>query len=337
MLCKNTIYCHNNTHNLNTINRLNKLHTKYNVNPLNNANSLNSIDSLENANPLNNGKYNPYNYFITHNLINQIGGVNINAQQNESKICHELELPDNESNKLQKGGANKSNNVFNSLYKLYLIADATDNNLINNYHARLDKLKISKFEQMKMKPHISMMDIQINKANPDHRYIIDANGHMVNKLKHILTVKYHQLSPQMYLTSKKGKYQIMGEFMAKVYTAVNSSYITQFRMSFYKYLEHHLGLAKRSVKYVNGKKYYVYSYNNRELIAIPDYYHGKGIWTPHLSLIKLDKIQKYNPQLYYAYQKNGINALIYALAGVKGSLDHINMSLHFNSLRISII
>ena len=73
------------------------------------------------------------------------------------------------------------------------------------------------------------------------------------------------------------------------------------------------------------------------MIAIPEYYHGKGVWEPHLSLIKLNNIQKSNITLYNLYQENGTIALINKLRGVKGTIDNLNMSIHFNSLRFSVI
>jgi len=129
----------------------------------------------------------------------------------------------------------------------------------------------------------------------------------------------------------------MGDFVAKIYNATNPIYITHFRTSFYKYLESFLGKSTRRYIKTASKGYYVYSYRGKDLIAIPEYYHGKGVWTPHLSLIKLDKIQRSNPNLYNAYEKSGVSALIRALAGSRGSLDHFNMSRHFNIFEISVV
>jgi hypothetical protein len=236
----------------------------------------------------------------------------------------------------QNGGASHMR-VFNNSSVVYMIADATEKGFIQRYKQRLDKIGLPKQEQQKSKPHITMMEVIVNKNNPYSYLILDVNNRIINALEKLLRFGYQQLSPQIYLTSQIGKYEIMGEYMAKVYTSNNSIYITNFRMILYKYLEKLLGKGKRSIKKISGLSYYVYSYHNMELIAVPEYYHGKGIWKPHLSLVKLNKIKKYNPRLYAKYKSYGINPLIDALSGVGGSINNLNMSYHFGNLRISVI
>ena len=90
-------------------------------------------------------------------------------------------------------------------------------------------------------------------------------------------------------------------------------------------------------KSIRESNYFIYSYNGKPLIAVPEYYHGKGKWKPHMSIVKLDKINRSNPSLYLLYQKYGINALIKPLLKAKGQIETLNMSYHFRSLRISII
>lgn len=227
--------------------------------------------------------------------------------------------------------------IFNSNYKVYLIADATDNKMIDKYYNNLDILKITKKEQKNIRPHITLMELIINRENPDHKYIVDEYGQINTTLRELITAKYKQLSPQMYVKSKRDGYEIMGEFLAKIYKSSNSSYITEFRMALYRYLEIMLGKSSRKVIIYGNKKYFIYSYNGKELIAIPDYYHGKGNWKPHISIVKLDKINKLNPSLYLIYDKYGIDGLIKPLLKAKGQIEQINMSYHFNTLRISVI
>jgi hypothetical protein len=273
----------------------------------------------------------------TNNVNNQRGG---GYEPSEIIEMDEDNEPDEDSvYQEQIGGAiaKISQSPFRSFNKIYIMADATDPALINSYHNRLDKLGISARERAKLRPHISLMEIHVNNKNPDSGYILDLNGKLNRNLSRILTTQYALLSPQMYILSKKGKYDIMGDFIAKVYKSHNSMYITHFRMAFYKYVENILGKGSRTTKIVNGKKYIVYSYRGRGLLAIPAYYHGKGVWTPHLSLIRLDKVQRSIPALYKAYQMYGVNALIHAMMGVKGSMDTFNMSFHFNRLRISVV
>ena len=218
-----------------------------------------------------------------------------------------------------------------------MIADATDPSLIKHYFNRLDKLGIDRDIQEHIIPHISLMELYINMDNPDHKIIINNDGSINSKLLQIMKQQYLTINPQMHIVSKTGKYEIMGDFMAKVYTAVNSDYITQLRIVFYKYIESILGDFSRKSIIISNKKYYVYSYGGRELIAIPHFYHGKGVWKPHLSLIKMSKLQLSNPVLYSSYEQYGINVLIDALRGVKGSMNQLNLARHFNSFRITVV
>lgn len=313
----------------------------------NNNNKFNI--GVDNSCIIKNGMYNPhrYRYNDVDNAIceynygsnNMIGGAYGIRPRGPNKRRGSKSTPRSKSNSRSDSRSRgpRKRGYFKSGYKVYLIADATDQRMTKHYFNRLDKLKISKREQANIRPHITLMEILVNREHPDYRFIVDAYGQINSTLKDLLTMKYHQLSPQMYINSKKGHYGIMGDFMAKVYKASNSSYITEFRMALYKYLEIMLGKGSRKVREVDGKKYFVYSYNRRDLIAIPEYYHGKGNWTPHLSIVKLDKLDRSNPSLYLAYKNHGVSALISALSGVRGSIDQLNMSYHFSSLRISVL
>jgi hypothetical protein len=271
-------------------------------------------------------------------LTSQYGGTlnnNLNIEDLNTNLNFDINNASDNNIYDLLGGAKKTD-VFPNSSTMYMIADATDPSLITNYFTRLNKLGISQRGKTGIKPHISLMEIHINKSNPDHKILIGHNGLINPNILRIMKQQYFNLNPQMYIISKPGGYEIMGDFMAKVYTATNSNYITQFRMSFYKYLESILGRGSRRIFIIANKKYYVYSYRGRDLVAIPDYYHGIGIWKPHLSLVKLDRIQKSNPNLYNLYRQFGINALVHALRGVKGSMNQFNLAYHFNSFRITI-
>lgn len=299
--------------------------------------------------------YNINNNNIICNITSQYGSAKLLKSKellNDNLVKFNL-LHDNiqiisSQNSIQIGSAIKKNEqqvydkvykdgIFDSSFKIYFVADATDEKLIKNYFARLKKLKINKNEFKNIRPHITMMEIHVNRLNKDHKYIVDSYGQINNILRDLLLQKYQQISPQMYLKSKEGKYEIMGEFVAKIYKLNDPIYITKFRMILYSYLEMMLGKSTKIIKTdQNNKVYYIYSYNGKELMAVPDYYHGEGIWTPHLSLIKLSKLQNSNNKLYLLFQKNGLSAIIDALKGVPGKMDDLNMSYHFSSFRISV-
>ena len=131
--------------------------------------------------------------------------------------------------------------------------------------------------------------------------------------------KYHQISPEIYLKSSNTYYDIMGDFFAKIYTHDgDKKQITDFRIVLYMYLEMYLGkFTKREKVDVNGRVFFVYSYRGNELIAVPEYYHGIGVWTPHLSIIKIPTLKRYNPDLLEKFTKdNDPQILIDIMKGV---------------------
>jgi hypothetical protein len=217
-----------------------------------------------------------------------------------------------------------------------MIAEATDEKLIKNYEYRQKKLGV---KPIKSKPHITMMHIHINADNPDHHHLIDKAGRVNNMLRKIIEKKYHYVAPSIYLKSSKTYYDIMGEFFAKVFVHDGDrKQITDFRMVLYLYLQMFLGPHTDRVKQdIDGRVFYVYSYNGRELIAVPEYYHGVGVWTPHLSLIKLPHLRKQNPKLYdeFVDEDNDQNVLINEMKGVKGSINYLNMGMHFSKMSLS--
>jgi hypothetical protein len=225
--------------------------------------------------------------------------------------------------------------IFESSYIMYVMADMTDPLFSSCYFQRLSAMDIPKSEQVKMKPHITMMEVHINKRNSNYKYIVDSQRNTNPILENKFLEKYYNISPQMYMSSNKNDYAMMGEYFTKKYNASNPLHVTEMRMVLYKYLEGLLGQSTRTTKKSSdGTTYYIYSYEGKELIGIPEYYHGKGVWEPHLSFIKMDKLYKLNPYLHGQFRQNGISILTDKMKHTQ-SIDNINMAMHFNRLRIS--
>lgn len=293
------------------------------------------------GNGIDNYCHDDYNNNFVNPELDILKNKDLHGGSNSGKVLRTLDpiLSFDIVDTVQAGGFRRtiSTGYFKSGYKTYLIADVTDQRLRSGYFSRLHRLGISKQTMENIKPHITLMEIIVNRANPDSKYIIDGYGQMVPVLKALLDTKYNQLKNNMRITSSKGRYSVMGDFMAKVYRASDNTHITSFRMVLYSYLSIMLGRFRRKKITYDGKGYYVYLYNNKELIAVPDYYHGKGNWTPHMSLIRLDKVQKDNLILYNAYKRQGLSVLVNALHGSSGSIDNLNLATHFGVLRTSVI
>jgi hypothetical protein len=231
---------------------------------------------------------------------------------------------------------------FNNTYRLYMIAAATDSNLIQNYEYRRAKLLQGHPQgQGSVRiPHITLMHIHINADNPDKSLIINEDGEINRTLKKILKKKYYEMAPSIYLQSDSELYRIMGDFFAKVYEHDGDhKIITEFRLVFYMYLEIYLGSSHRKRHNIDGRIFFVYSYNDRDLIAVPEYYHGIGVWTPHLSLIKLPHLEKQNPDLYEEFTESNANPLVLvrSMRDVEGSINNLNMGIHFNKITFSVV
>ena len=226
---------------------------------------------------------------------------------------------------------------FKNTYRMYMIAEATDPKLIKNYRYRQKKLGMKGSKNV---PHITMMHIHINSDNPDHLHLVNKAGRTNHLFQKLIEKKYNQISNEIYLKSSNTFYDIMGDFFAKVYVHDGDrKQITDFRMVLYRYLEMYLGkFTKREKVDIDGRVFFVYSYNGRELIAVPEYYHGIGVWTPHLSIIKLTHLRKYNPQLCEEFEEDEYDpdTLINTMKGVKGSMSYLNLGMHFNKIGISV-
>jgi hypothetical protein len=267
--------------------------------------------------------------------INDIDNINVALSRTPTFI-------NNRSNKSSKN-TRTTFGFFDSTARLYMMANASNDSLRSNYSYRIDQLGV---KPKKIKPHITMMHMHINLDNPDSAHLVKRgkNGLIINNLfKQVMTKKYGMLSSNIYLKSRNSSYKIMGDFLAKVYKHdgdIND--ITDFRMAFYLYLKMYLGEHTRVRREIGYRVFYVYSYNGKELVAVPEYYHGKGVWKPHLSIVKIKKIKRENPALFDEfideYEENedrGVRVLTRAMKGGKGSMNAVNMKMHFDDFVIT--
>jgi hypothetical protein len=144
-------------------------------------------------------------------------------------------------------------------------------------------------------PHITLLQFDVNMDSDFYYFLIKIleNKYILNKD----LIKYFLL--KLLLKSNKGKYNIFNTFIAREYKVNDNFLITYFRKNFYNILTHNYykyknkNIIKKNNKIINNNiKYTCYKdNNNNKLYAVPEYYHGKGIWTPHLSLFNIYNIQ----------------------------------------------
>jgi len=78
------------------------------------------------------------------------------------------------------------------------------------------------------------------------------------------------------------------------------------------------------------------------LISVPDFYFGIGVWTPHISVVNLKDVERYNKKLFNKYtnhknERGKLNVMVQPLLKAKfGPIGDINMEQDINFLRVSL-
>jgi len=191
---------------------------------------------------------------------------------------------------------------FKNTTKFYFMANLTDKQIYD----RLDERRAILLRGNQPKNvilHITLLQFEINQDNPDSYIFYTKDFH--RNMKYFFEKTFAKY--KVMLNSGFGEYDLLGQgenkFFVKLYRPDKKMVITNFRTMFYKYLESEFGKPKIKKREVNGKKYMVFSYDGHPLFAVPDFYYGRGVWTPHVSILNVGDIAKYNKPLYKEYQK----------------------------------
>jgi hypothetical protein len=211
-----------------------------------------------------------------------------------------------------------SSYIFNRTAKFYITAHIGGDTL-KRIKKRLKYFK----EKLKLlnttidfihPPHITLLQFDINMDSNfyyflikilQNKYILDKNL-VMNFLSKIL------------FKSEKGKYNIFNTYIAREYKVNDKNLITAFRKNFYHILNYNYykykkkNIIKKNNKIINNNvKYTCYKDNHNKLYAVPEWYYGKGIWRPHLSLFNIHSVQPNftNPNKLLNIFKKSVNTL----------------------------
>jgi len=238
----------------------------------------------------------------------------------------------------QNGGAGL---FFKNNTKFFIMANVSNSNIISEIDNRR-KLLLLGNKPVHSDVHFTLLQFNINQDHPNakffydpvfHRKIWDFYDDSIRKNK--LTLKYI-----------RGLYDLLGlgekKFFAKIYQPNQPELITEFRKAIYKYIGSELGKYKIRKK-KNGKDmFYVFSLKGMDLISVPEFYFGIGVWTPHISVVNLKDVAKYNQKLYKKYEgyktkRNKLNTLLQPILKAKfDPIGDINMEQDVNFLRVSL-
>jgi len=190
--------------------------------------------------------------------------------------------------------------------------------------------------------HITLLQFNINQNHPNAYFFFDPEFHQNIRTFYDKTIN----SKNLILNHKPNIFDLLGlthkKFFAKLYYPNQPLVITDFRTLFYKYIGKRLGRYNIKEKVFGGENYFVFNVKGKDLIAIPGFYFGKAVWTPHISVINIKDLESYNRELYedYLYAQSNddkTNTLLNVLKnkGIDDTND-IKMNKDINFLRISL-
>lgn len=237
-----------------------------------------------------------------------------------------------------EGGAGS---FFKNNTKFFIMANVNNNNIIDEIDKRR-KLLLLGNSPVHNDVHITLLQFNINQDHPDAKIFYDPMFHRKiwdyyddSMRKNHLVLKYI-----------RGLYDLLGlsdkKFFAKIYQPDQQELITDFRKAIYKYIESEIGKYKIRKKKQGKDMYYVFRIKGQDLISVPDFYYGIGVWTPHVSVVNIKDVERYNPKLYNKYEnyktnRNKLNTLVQPILKAKfDPIGDIDMEHDVNLLRVSL-
>lgn len=228
--------------------------------------------------------------------------------------------------------------IFENTTAMYIMADITNKHIIDRLDERRKYLLLGHLPLQDVL-HLTLLQLEINQDHPLASYFQDQTFH--KKIAEIY--KLTMQKDNVVLQSVPGSYDLYGQTENKYYVKLlepdQKLSITRFRKTLYHFIREWLGPYTIYEK----QKYYVFQIHNIDLFAVPDFYYGVGIWSPHISIVNTADIRKYNYALYENYTKQEtkeekMNILLQSLQKATHfkPLTHIKMADHCSVLSISL-
>jgi hypothetical protein len=192
-------------------------------------------------------------------------------------------------------------------------------------------------------PHVTLFNLIINAENDDN--IIFQDEKFYNQIKNIYKKTMADKNDALILSAKPfpRDYSFSGyrpRHFIKNYKSLDPDKILEFRQRIFDLIESMLGKPKIN-DYIDttGAKYYIYSYNSKELFAESSYYSK---WYPHLNFLNEYDIQKHNPDLYqklnqYYYNSDKVDILVNKINHIPLEIyNEINMGTQMKNITYAI-
>lgn len=232
---------------------------------------------------------------------------------------------------------------FTSNSIIYVMANVTDSYKLERLSERRSVL-LNGGSAKNSALHITLMELHININHDSSSMFSDEKFQAAIATAYINTIQASKLK----LTSELGCYDLIGasekKFYVKDYKPDDEKVITKFRTEIYNIITFLVGSydIKPEIKEISGKKFHVFSYQGKELFAVPDYYRGTGNWKPHISLASTDDLEKNNTNLFRTFssktsKEDKMSVLFQPIWNAKFQpIGPIHMDTHVSEIVVSI-
>ncbi len=229
--------------------------------------------------------------------------------------------------------------------KFYIMADIVDKDIIARLDERRKLLLNNKLPTHNML-HLTLLQMDVNKK---HKLYTDFEKSLAEITVAVGTIyKDTFKKEQAKLKYVLGLYDLLGQtankFLSKIYELYdkNKLTITNFRKAFYQYLKSLFSVPYNIVDDTKTSGFALFKFGDEVLFAVPAFYYGIGVWTPHISIVNTGDVATHNKDLYakYVQQKDKLgqmNALLEPVYKARfNPIGDIDMEKHIGSVTVSL-
>jgi hypothetical protein len=228
-----------------------------------------------------------------------------------------------------KEGKKEKPKIFDNQGSIAILATANEKS--SGFFSARTK-KIAKFNNEKKGTHYHMTIFQayVNKSHKKYKMLFDEKGNIKSNLKEPVEKAFMKAARGIQLESEYGIYKKFNDYLVKEYKASNQELISEPRKAFYIAIVNLIGKSKCEDKVINDIKYKLYSYDGDVLLAVPEYYHGIGVWTPHVSIIHIKNMDESYIKLFDEDPKK-----LGSHFAKMGNINKFNMYDYFDTIYMS--
>lgn len=236
-----------------------------------------------------------------------------------------------------------NNKAFTNSKMFYITANIREpSNLATSLDQRTNLLLKGKPPKNQSPYHITLLQFEINTDHVDSKFFETHLSELRDYALFAYDTSFAYNGTK--LTYVQGKYDLLGQtankFLCKIYNVQNGHkrQITLFRKQVYAYLKQKLGEYTIENNTANNG-FAIFSLKGKPLIAVPAYYYGIGVWTPHVSIVNTGDVMIHNKELYdnYVTQNNQLAVLLQPIYSSRlRPLGDICMNNDIGSLTVSV-